>query len=529
MRYSARSGPRHTLSFSLSAPAESARIAARPPQPPALAGMAPQRDAQRRLEALEHEADVLSHAAPPLPLSSAILAAEIARVRALATGGAEVPEAGCTDGEGTHGGTRKRIRLKVPAERYPEYNFVGRLLGPRGATLKKLERETGCKIMIRGRGSIRKDKEADVRGKPGWEHVFNEHLHVVIEVSDAPDEVYAMRALNRAKEQVELLLVPVPEEKDTLKRQQLRDLAILNGTYRSSDSAPPPGASAPPPALYHPHYAMPPPQATYGHSCAFSSNGVSYGAVRSTGHGMSVGATSPSMRASGGRSVPSGAGAGVGGIRIPALDIEVMSESFLASPPASTANGIPVPSPTIVDPDMYPFPPTPSLVGGEGATGTTTSYGSPIWSPLHSGGNAPPPMSAPLSQSGQGYFSLGHQQQQGVHVRPASAAPPQSPRGRAGRRTGEGYAMEAAEIGGQLSPLSRSVQQKSMDGGGVMGMGHSLFRLSSPRQNGDPGRTDVDGGDLYSSPSAAVTAAALGRRVEETKFFEDTDLTKPGL
>ena len=43
----------------------------------------------------------------------------------------------------------------VPVEQYPEYNFVGRILGPRGLTAKQLEQDTGCKIMVRGRGSMR--------------------------------------------------------------------------------------------------------------------------------------------------------------------------------------------------------------------------------------------------------------------------------------------------------------------------------------------------------------------------------------
>lgn len=133
-------------------------------------------------------------------------------------------------------GTKQSVRLLVPAEKYPDFNFVGRILGPRGATLKALERETSCKIMIRGRGSIRRDKEAEVRGKPGWAHCFSDPLHVIIE-ADAADEAAATRALNRAKEAVELLLVPVAEEVDTLKRQQLRDLAIINGACRAADAA----------------------------------------------------------------------------------------------------------------------------------------------------------------------------------------------------------------------------------------------------------------------------------------------------
>lgn len=159
------------------------------------------------LSALLRERDALLPVRAAVPAAWALLEAEIARHNA---------------------GARKRIKLRVPCERYPDYNFVGRLLGPRGSTLKTLERDTGCRIMIRGRGSIRKDKEAQVRGKPGYEHVFLEPLHVVIEPHSADD----VAALRRAREAVELLLVPVPEDRDELKRRQLRELAILNGTFR---------------------------------------------------------------------------------------------------------------------------------------------------------------------------------------------------------------------------------------------------------------------------------------------------------
>ena len=36
-----------------------------------------------------------------------------------------------------------------------QFNFVGRILGPRGMTAKQLEMDTGCKIMVRGKGSMR--------------------------------------------------------------------------------------------------------------------------------------------------------------------------------------------------------------------------------------------------------------------------------------------------------------------------------------------------------------------------------------
>lgn len=36
-----------------------------------------------------------------------------------------------------------------------QYNFVGRLLGPRGNSLKRVELNTECRVLIRGRGSIK--------------------------------------------------------------------------------------------------------------------------------------------------------------------------------------------------------------------------------------------------------------------------------------------------------------------------------------------------------------------------------------
>uniref|UniRef100_A0A8C3I6Z4 QKI, KH domain containing RNA binding n=1 Tax=Chrysemys picta bellii TaxID=8478 RepID=A0A8C3I6Z4_CHRPI len=113
------------------------------------------------------------------------------------------------------------------------FNFVGRILGPRGLTAKQLEAETGCKIMVRGKGSMRdKKKEEQNRGKPNWEHL-NEDLHVLITVEDAQNR--AEIKLKRAVEEVKKLLVPAAEGEDSLKKMQLMELAILNGTYRDAN------------------------------------------------------------------------------------------------------------------------------------------------------------------------------------------------------------------------------------------------------------------------------------------------------
>lgn len=128
-------------------------------------------------------------------------------------------------------------KVFVPVKAYPEYNFVGRILGPRGMTAKQLEQETGCKIMVRGKGSMRDKKKEDMnRGKPNWEHL-SEDLHVLIQCEDTKNRCEVK--IQRAIEEVRKLLVPAPEGEDELKKKQLMELAIINGTYRTGSNGVP--------------------------------------------------------------------------------------------------------------------------------------------------------------------------------------------------------------------------------------------------------------------------------------------------
>ncbi|OQV24906.1 Splicing factor 1 [Hypsibius exemplaris] len=51
-------------------------------------------------------------------------------------------------------------KVVIPQDDHPEINFVGLLIGPRGNTLKQLEKDVGgyCKIIIRGKGSVKEGK-----------------------------------------------------------------------------------------------------------------------------------------------------------------------------------------------------------------------------------------------------------------------------------------------------------------------------------------------------------------------------------
>ncbi|KAI4306281.1 hypothetical protein L6164_029570 [Bauhinia variegata] len=129
---------------------------------------------------------------------------------------------------------KRTLRVDIPVENFPNYNFVGRLLGPRGNSLKRVEASTECRVLIRGRGSIKDPaREELMRGKPGYEHL-NEPLHILVE-AELPVEIVDARLI-QAREILEDLLKPVDESQDFYKKQQLRELAMLNGTLREEGS-----------------------------------------------------------------------------------------------------------------------------------------------------------------------------------------------------------------------------------------------------------------------------------------------------
>ncbi|XP_008803015.1 KH domain-containing protein SPIN1-like [Phoenix dactylifera] len=137
---------------------------------------------------------------------------------------------------------KKILRLDIPVNTYPNFNFVGRLLGPRGNSLKRVEASTGCRVYIRGKGSIKDPgKEEKLRGRPGYEHL-NDPLHILIE-AELPVNVVDVR-LRQAQEIIEELLKPIDESQDYYKRQQLRELAMLNSGLRE-DSLHPSGSVSP--------------------------------------------------------------------------------------------------------------------------------------------------------------------------------------------------------------------------------------------------------------------------------------------
>ncbi|KAG2788784.1 hypothetical protein PC129_g4211 [Phytophthora cactorum] len=114
-------------------------------------------------------------------------------------------------------------KIYIPIRDFPSYNFIGLIIGPRGNTQKRMERETNCKIAIRGKGSV---KEGSKGKKMNADE--NDDLHVLI-TGDREDDI------DRAAKEVQSLLVPVDDTRNSHKQKQLRELALINGTLRDDD------------------------------------------------------------------------------------------------------------------------------------------------------------------------------------------------------------------------------------------------------------------------------------------------------
>ncbi|GLC74139.1 hypothetical protein PLESTF_001466000 [Pleodorina starrii] len=112
-------------------------------------------------------------------------------------------------------------KVYIPQDAFPTYNFIGLIIGPRGNTQKRMQKETNTKIAIRGRGSVKEGASRD----PKYDYGEDEELHVLI-TGERQDDV------DKAVEMIERLLEPNDDTLNEHKRLQLRELAALNGTLK---------------------------------------------------------------------------------------------------------------------------------------------------------------------------------------------------------------------------------------------------------------------------------------------------------
>ncbi|KAH8282024.1 hypothetical protein KR054_004935 [Drosophila jambulina] len=107
-----------------------------------------------------------------------------------------------------------------------KFNFIGKILGPRGNSLRRLQDETQCKIVLKGRFSIRdRAKEEQLRnsGDPRHAHLQKD-LFLEVSTVATPAEAYARIAYALA----EIRKYLIPDKNDEVSHKQLRELMEID-------------------------------------------------------------------------------------------------------------------------------------------------------------------------------------------------------------------------------------------------------------------------------------------------------------
>lgn len=121
---------------------------------------------------------------------------------------------------------KHNIKLIIPEKEHPEFNFTGLVIGPRGITQKKIERESGAKVSIRGRGAHKDGKKKLYPDQPLGDDE-NSPLYLLIS-GDSEAQ------MNKAYNMIKPLLQPNDSSKADWRKLQLVRLAQINGTMTSS-------------------------------------------------------------------------------------------------------------------------------------------------------------------------------------------------------------------------------------------------------------------------------------------------------
>ncbi|KAI1094744.1 eukaryotic type KH-domain (KH-domain type I) [Rostrohypoxylon terebratum] len=118
-------------------------------------------------------------------------------------------------------------KVYIPDKQFPEFNFIGQILGSRGRSLANMNARSGANIVIRGRGSTKEGR----RGPRQTSTEDNEPLHCLI-TADSQEKV------DNAKKLVETVIetvITIPEHANERKKEQLCELAKANGTFRDDE------------------------------------------------------------------------------------------------------------------------------------------------------------------------------------------------------------------------------------------------------------------------------------------------------
>ncbi|XP_018403957.1 PREDICTED: KH domain-containing, RNA-binding, signal transduction-associated protein 3-like [Cyphomyrmex costatus] len=119
---------------------------------------------------------------------------------------------------------RVSVKVLIPIREHPKFNFVGKLLGPKGNSMKRLQEETMCKMAVLGRGSMKdKQKEEELRASLNLKYAhLSDDLHVEITAIAPPAEAYARIAFALAEVRKYL----IPDNNDNIRQEQMREMEM---------------------------------------------------------------------------------------------------------------------------------------------------------------------------------------------------------------------------------------------------------------------------------------------------------------
>ncbi|KAK5648138.1 hypothetical protein RI129_003030 [Pyrocoelia pectoralis] len=130
------------------------------------------------------------------------------------------------------------VKVLVPVREHPKFNFVGKLLGPKGNSMKRLQEDTMCKMAVLGRGSMKdRQKEDELRKSldPKYAHLCDD-LHVEISALGPPAEAHARIAFALAEVRKYL----IPDNNDNIRQEQMREMEIITAADPAHKEGPPP-------------------------------------------------------------------------------------------------------------------------------------------------------------------------------------------------------------------------------------------------------------------------------------------------
>ncbi|XP_055906706.1 KH domain-containing, RNA-binding, signal transduction-associated protein 3-like [Eupeodes corollae] len=114
-------------------------------------------------------------------------------------------------------------KVFVPTKQFPNFNFNGKILGPKGNSLRNLQKQTLCRILIKGRNSMRNaEKEQELResGDPRHAHLEKD-LYVEISTVATPAEAHARIAYALA----EIRKYLIPDSNDEVSQSQRKEMS----------------------------------------------------------------------------------------------------------------------------------------------------------------------------------------------------------------------------------------------------------------------------------------------------------------